>query len=131
MKKITSLCLAIIICFSFVISAGAEGENVYLYNGVEVVFEEDSILSENMKLYVAEMLVCGNMGEDNVGTYNLLCHVVGHNYSTESVTTIQHKVNTVEPRCLMQTWELQICTVCEDTIPTLLTQRYIFCCPVE
>ena len=131
MKKYISLCLAIVICFSFVFSVSAEGENTYLYNGVEVVFEENSILSENMKLQVAEMLVCGNMGEDNVGTYNLLCHVVGHNYSTECVVTIQHKVDTVAPRCLRQTWELQICTVCEDTIPTLLTQKYIFCCPEE
>jgi hypothetical protein len=131
MKKYISLCLAIILCLSFALSVEAKSENTYYYNGVEIIFEENSILSEDMKYTVAEALVSGNIPSDELGTYAMLCLIVGHNYSTEIVGVTQHKIDPDEPRCLMQTWELQICTVCEDMIPTLLTERYIFCCPEE
>lgn len=131
MKKYVSILLAIVLCLSFSFSVVAKGENVYSYNGVDVIFEENSILSENMKLYVAEILVNGSSAEEGIATYGMWCDLVGHNYTVESVTTIQHKVDPVAPRCLSQVWELHICTMCEHFEETLLTQNYIFCCPEE
>ena len=131
MKKFISLCLATILCLSFAFSVNATGGTVYSYNGVDVVFEENSLLSESVKIQVAEMLVNGASAQEDIATYNLWCSLFGHNNTTESVTTIQHKVDTVAPRCLSQIWELNVCTRCENVEETLLTQKYIDCCPEE
>ena len=131
MKKYISLFLTIVLCLSFVLSVNATNGTVYSYNGVDVVFEENSALSEGMKLQVAEMLVDGASGGEDIATYNLWCSLFGHKNTTESVTTIQHKVDTEAPRCLSQIWELNICTRCENVEATLLYEEYIFCCPEE
>lgn len=131
MKKYISFCLAIILCMSFVLSAGAEGENVYFYNGEEVVFEEGSVLSENTKLCIAEMLVDGYSATNEIDTYNLWCNLFGHENTVQIVETIEHKADVAAPRCLSRTWEVYYCTRCETVESKLLYQEYINCCPVE
>lgn len=131
MKKYISLFLTIVLCLSFVLSVNATNGTVYSYNGVDVFFEENSALSEGMKLQVAEMLVDGASGGEDIATYNLWCSLFGHKNTLETVETIQHKVDTEAPRCLSQMWELNICTRCENVEETLLTQKYIDCCPEE
>lgn len=132
MKKYISVCLAIVFCLSFSLSVSAAEENVYCYNGVEVVFEADSVLSESAKLSVAKMLVTGNFDSGDIKSYNLLCDAFGHKTTVETVETIQHKADDVEPRCLSQIWELTICERCETLVEeTLLNQLYIYCCPEE
>lgn len=131
MKKYISLFLTIVLCLSFVLSVNATNGTVYSYNGIEVVFEENSTLSESMKLQVAEMLVNGVSDGEDVAAYNLLCSLFGHKNTLETVETIQHKVDTEAPRCLSQIWELNICTRCENVEETLLYEEYIFCCPEE
>ena len=131
MKKYVSFCLAIILCMSFVLSVGAEGENVYSYNGVDVIFEEGSALSENAKLCIAEMLVDGYSATDEIDTYNLWCNLFGHENTVQIVETIEHKADVTAPRCISRTWEVYYCTRCENVESVLINQKYIFCCPEE
>ena len=131
MRKFIFFCLAIILCMTFVISVGAEEENVYFYNGVEVIFEEGSTLSENTKLCIAEILVDGYSDTEDVSTYNLWCTLFGHEDTVQIVETVEHKVNSFAPRCLSRVWEVYYCTRCERVESELLYQEYINCCPVE
>lgn len=130
MKKIIAFVLAMIMSVSFCIMASAsDTECVYSYNGVDVVFPEDSVFTEDMKQHIAYTIV---NGDDDATTYNLLCTLFGHKEEVVCVTTISHKLSPVNPRCLSQTWEVTGCTRCEEALGmTLLGEAYITCCPEE
>lgn len=130
MKKIIALILAMIMSLSFcTIISAANTEYVYSYNGVDVMFFENSVFTEDMKQCVAYELV---NGDDGATTYNLLCTLFGHKEEIECVTTISHKLSPVNPRCLSQTWEVHCCSRCNEALEMiLLGEAYITCCPEE
>ena len=130
MKKIAALVLAMILTLSFCVAASATSVNKsYIYGDLEIVFEENSVYSDEMKARVADYIV---NGDDGASTYNLLCTLFGHKETVEAVATISHKVDPVNPRCLKQIWEVTGCTRCEEALGmVLLGETYITCCPED
>ena len=128
MKKIISLVLATILILSLFMSAGATNSK-YSYGDIEIIFEEDCAFSEEMKQKVAEYIV---NGDDGATTYNLLCTLFGHKETVELVATITHKVDSKNPRCLQQFWDVHGCTRCEEALGMdFLSETYIECCPED
>ena len=127
MRRIISLVLATILTFSLCLTVSAANvESAYNYGDIEIVFEENSALSEEMKQHIANYIA---NGDDGISTYNLLCTLFGHKETIECVTTIYHKVAPTHPRCLRQIWEVSGCTRCEQALGmTLLSESYITCC---
>lgn len=127
MKKIIAFVLSMIMTLSFCLSvSAADVNNTYYYGDIEIIFAEDSTLSEEMKPKIADYVV---NGDDGTSTYNLLCTLFGHKETTELIATISHKVSPTHPRCLRQTWEVTGCTRCEEALGmVLLSESYITCC---
>ena len=130
MKKIIAFVLAVILSATLCtyVSAGNVESN-YTYGNVEIVFDENSTLTAEMKQGIVEYII---NGDDSASTYNLICTILGHNETIECVTTISHKVRTTDPRCLRQNWEIHACTRCEEVLEQIeLSRSYITCCPEE
>ena len=128
MKKIIALTLAMVLCFSLFMTASAT-DYKYTYGDIEIIFDEECDFSEEMKQKIIDYVINGN---DGASTYNLLCSLLGHKETEETIATISHKVRDTHPRCLRQTWELHACTRCEEALDLiLLSESYITCCPEE
>lgn len=130
MKRNIALVLAMILTLSFCLTvSAADVKNAYAYGDFEIVFEEDSAFSDEMKQHIADYTV---NGDDGASTYNLLCTLFGHKEVVECVTTISHKLSPVNPRCLSQTWEVHCCSRCNEALEMiLLGEAYITCCPED
>lgn len=128
-KKIISMTMVVIIIFALGISTYASTQtNIYELGGCTVIFEENTTLDEAAKLHIANELV---YGDDGVQTYGLMCTLFGHKYETHDVQTVRHCVSDTEPRCMRDTYEVNICTRCDDSTTELVKSVYITCCPEE
>lgn len=129
-KKIIAFVLALILTMSFGFVANAANvKNTYTDGTLEIIFAEDSTLSNEMKQHISDYIV---NGDDGASTYNLLCTLFGHKETVETVATISHKVDPKNPRCLKQVWEVTGCTRCEEALGMiLLGETYITCCPED
>lgn len=97
----------------------------YSSDDVQVVFAENSVFTVQEKELI-EKYFCG---EADIGeTYGLRCTLFGHDYKTEYVDVIRHKVRSTRPRCIDDLYKTQICTVCSDTVSTLVSSKSIDCC---
>jgi len=94
-----------------------------------VIFAEDSCFDEHEKEQIIKHLT--DSATNGATTYNLLCTLFGHNYQTEFVSGVRHKVYDAAPRCIEEVYELQICTRCSDVQSNLISYSSIFCCPEE
>ncbi len=92
---------------------------------ISVVFGENSLLTNQQKQIVEHRL---SEKENKTGDRNILCTIFGHNYTSEIVSTITHKVNPQAPRCKKIRYLVDICTRCSDTQTELLSTAYIICC---
>ena len=124
MKKIcTVICLSIGLMLLLMMAAVAY--HAYSSDDVQVVFAENSVSSVQEK----ELIEKHFRGDaDNGETYGLRCTLFGHDYKTEYVDVIQHKVRSTRPRCIDDLYKTQICTVCSDTVSTLVSSQLIDCC---
>lgn len=131
MKKFFTVLLTFLLIFTFSLSAFAASEEICTYEigNVTVIFDENDALDAATREALAHMLASGSYGEDNVVTYNLLCTLFGHKYETSGATTITHCVEPDQPRCLQETFTVQLCTRCDDTIVERTGWSYITCCP--
>lgn len=89
---------------------------------VTVTFSEDSSFSVEKKQAVADFLV----SESGAVSPQSLCWLTGHNYKTENVSLIRHKVAAKSPRCKRSIYSVKTCTKCDYIDETL-----IVCCPVD
>lgn len=128
MKKLCVLLLSICLLISFCTSVNAN-DTITGNSNYTVIFAEDSRFDEHEQEQIKKLLT-GDTTND-IATYNLLCTLFGHNYQTEFVTAIQHKVYDAEPRCIEEIYELEICTRCSDMKSDLISRSSIFCCPEE
>ncbi|MBQ9112235.1 MAG: hypothetical protein IJY08_01490 [Clostridia bacterium] len=127
MKKTLTLIISIIICISicFCISVSANSNPIIIEN-TEVFFEETCNLSNDAKQQIAEEIVYGS---PSVSTYGLSCTIFGHDCTIELVTTITHYAQNTYPKCLQETWEVETCTKCGESITqTRVNYKYIDCC---
>lgn len=127
MKKIN---IILVICLSLVImtvpaSAVEIQGNIYTEQNATVMFDADSSFTLEEQQHITELLV---YGEDTTNPYGLSCTLFGHNYESEIVTLINHRVRTTAPRCLEEKYKVSKCSKCGDTQQTLLSASYINCC---
>lgn len=138
MKKLMKKIFVLLIMAAFAASAlplfanAFDGQNTLEYEIEDkhctVVFEDE--IPETQKALIAKQLL--GIEVETTESYGLLCTLFGHKYGEESgVDVITHKVRTSAPRCRRERYLVKICTRCEDMVSTLMSQDYIFCCPVD
>ncbi len=122
MRKISvmlALCMLIISSYTIIVSAHQNENNT------EIIFAEDSQYNEDQKQIIIQMLTDGYSRQQTRG---LKCILFGHDYQTEYVTVIEHKVRATSPRCLEFMYEVKCCRSCSDTISTLIDSTPAYCC---
>ena len=127
METKNKIFVAIWLCFImlFSIATGVAAHNFVEEENIEVVFKEDSIFSDEEKHIIEASF---NADSSHVQPYGLKCSLFGHDYKTEIVSVIRHKIRTAKPRCMRDTYETKICTVCSDTVSTIIGSEPINCC---
>ena len=124
MKKFcTIICLSIGLVL--MLTTAVVAYQTYSSDDVQVVFAENSVFTVLEKEMI-EKHFCGDA--DNGETYGLRCTLFGHDYKTEYVDVIRHKIRSTRPRCIDDLYKVQICTVCSDTVSTLVSSQSIDCC---
>lgn len=134
MKKAVIAILTIILTFSMCVSASANSntltpdthENCSSHDAFEVIFHENTPFTAEDQEYIASVLA--THGEQS-STYGFSCWLLGHKYEYDTVSTITHCVNSTDPRCLKEFFEIGLCSRCGDTTTELIGQQYISCCP--
>ena len=139
MKKIKYL-LIIMLVPILMLSVHADGLNplVYQYTNPEVTveFSEPLNMSAERQQSIADEIAgveSNSLAEPGVASPdNLICTIFGHNLSDPvTVTARHHKVNSFEPRCKMEVYDVVYCTRCDYTNTELFDSFYIFCCPED
>ncbi|MBR5514998.1 MAG: hypothetical protein IKU52_02205 [Clostridia bacterium] len=92
-----------------------------------------------------EIVVCGNINESEayIIAYTIYCNengisypaicspcdISGHYYKYSTVTSKTHRVYSSSPRCLLNTYNVTICTKCSSTLSkSLIESERIVCC---
>lgn len=129
MKKIIALMLVVISVFSVMsISVYAEdtADNTVTVtvNGTTFIFDAET--SEDFR----NKAIANYFSPENDGTaaYGLTCTLLGHKLESSYVTAITHKAKATSPRCLRETFNMEVCTRCDYTNPILIDSSYIVCC---
>ena len=118
------LLLSVILCLN---CFATSDQYIYEIENQSIVFEENSAFDQETKQYIVECLV--NEYPDAV-TYNLLCDLFGHKYDTnETVTRTIHCVKSNDPRCKMETYNVNVCSRCDALVHEIIATEYISCCP--
>jgi hypothetical protein len=119
------LALTLIIC-TCVLPASAK-ESIVNNTDIEIIIHNE--VSEETRAKIERYFASGKPAEDDgATTYGLTCTLLGHNIKISSVSTINHKVRTSEPRCLKRTYNYEECTRCDYSKANLIDSEYIFCC---
>ncbi len=129
MKKIISLILVVVSLLSVMsISVYAEDtvENTITVIENETTFVFDANTTEDFR----NKFIDHYFSHDNNGatTYGLTCTLFGHKLESSVVKAITHKAKATAPRCLQETYEMEVCTRCDYTNPILIGSTYISCC---
>ena len=128
-KRFISMLMVAIIILAFGVSAYADTQtNVYELGTCTVIFDDNTTLDNTTKHHIANKLV---YGDDGAQTYGLMCTLFGHKYESHEVQVVRHCVSATNPRCMRDTYEVNICTRCDDSTTELLKSVYITCCPEE
>ena len=129
MKKIISLILVIVSILSVMsISVYAENtaDNTVTITVNETTFVFDANTSEDFRNKAIANYF--NPENDGAATYGLTCTLFGHKLESSVMTTITHKVRATDPKCLRETYNVEVCTRCDYTNPILISSTYIICC---
>lgn len=129
MKKIISTLLALVIVTSFCLSVSSTGAADHTDHTAEkeIIFGEECPFNEDERQIIIERLTDGDNGISTQG-FSFLC-LFGHDYKVGVVTTITHCVNSTQPRCLEEVFEIGECTRCGKTYQEVIRYSYIVCCP--
>lgn len=128
MKRLAFSLTSIFLCVIFCLNISAMQSDTYSISidNVEFIFNSNSVFSNEEQLRIAQALLSPS---DNAQTYGLMCTLFGHKYTSEVVVTVTHNVNSSAPKCLRETWQLNVCSRCEHTEGTVIDSYYINCCP--
>ena len=129
MKKIIALVLVVVSLFSVMsISVYAEDakENTVTVpvNEIDFIFDADTTEDFRNKA-IAHYF---NHDDDGATAYGLICTLFGHKIESSVVTAVTHKVNSTDPRCLRETYNVETCSRCDYTNKTMISSAYIVCC---
>ena len=130
MKKYLSFVLVAIVICTYCTSISAQNQNyIYTIDNTTVIFDANSIFSTQEQKYIANLLVRSDSDSES---YALLCVISGHAYGQgESITTITHRVDEIDPRCFQERFIISKCTRCEHYQTESLGGHYISCCPED
>ena len=127
-KKLLSILLTIICVLSLTLVSSASNSlgNAFTIESTTVSFSTNSVFSYEEQQALAQRIVSKEMTEST--TYNLLCTMFGHKTTTESITVIEHCVNSSKPRCLQSLQEVTACSRCDYVDIVEISSIYIYCC---
>ena len=134
MKRIISALMCVVLLLTAGVAVSATGDNVaynYEIDGVEYTVEFlNADIPSDTKQIIAETLV--GLRDGSVQTYGLGCTLFGHDYVTEEIVVIEHRVRAAAPRCDRRAYDVTYCEDCDYIKEQeLISVRGIFCCPVE
>ena len=131
MKRLICLSLAIIFAISLCFSASADSNdnNTITVDHYTIIFDENSTLTQEEKLYLAEVRANHtHENNDDASTYGVMCDLFGHKTTTETIIVIEHCVRDTPPRCLETYEDLTTCSRCDYVEVDVLSSVHIFCC---
>lgn len=129
MKKIIALILVVVSLFSVMsISVYAEdtAETTVTVTVNETVFIFDADTTEDFRNKAIAHYFSHE--DDGATAYGLTCTLFGHKIESSVVTAVTHKVNSTDPRCLQERFNVETCSRCDYTNKTMLDSSYISCC---
>lgn len=126
--------LFLILCVCMAVTSYAAASNVYQFEyedqDITIIFDENTLLSDHERQFIADLMVYGDSDTDNISAYSW-CWLTGHDITSDTVTTIQHKVSSSSPRCYMTVYQVDTCSKCDYVETTALSSVYISCCPED
>ena len=122
------VCLISVIFMLLALTGSITAAYVNLNNNqnIEVIFNENSVFSEEQKQMIVAHFTETDSSEDT--TYGLKCTLFGHSYVAEVVKTVMHQVRDTAPRCENKFYKVEICEDCSDRQTTLIAVEEIYCC---
>ena len=131
MKKILIPILCIIMSITcFAQSESSVVEYYYEDGNITVSFDTNSNYTTEEQKIIADRLVFGYDSNESSSTY-AWCWLTGHNLTTETVATIEHKVLVSDPRCFKTFYEVVTCSKCDYYEQTEIASTYLSCCPED
>lgn len=130
MKKFLFLILCICMAAATLASTTERFEFEYEEQGITIIFEEDTIFTNDKRQSVADFLALENENMDGISTY-AWCWLTGHDLISDSVVEIQHKVSPTVPRCYETIYEVITCSKCDHMQTNKLSSVFIPCCPED
>jgi len=88
-----------------------------------IIFTENTNFSKEQKEIINDHITNGKNSQKR----GIFC-LFGHNYTSDYVTTISHRVKPGHPRCLSSYYKVFICTRCDDVKTEKITEIFITCC---
>ncbi len=130
MKKFLIIFLTITMLYCVCVSSFADetAGNIYTIGNTTIVFEENSVLTEEQQLRIAEMLVNSEYG---ISQANALCTLFGHKEVDDGFYSITHKVRAESPRCMRENFIVTTCSRCDYQVIERTSFSYLTCCPEE
>lgn len=131
MKRV---CICILFTLMLSVSAAVIGSaeteaDLYCYQDgcYEITVERGNLSDEQLATIAAKL--AGAETASEMQTRGLWCTLFGHDYETTTATKITHKKYATSPRCLLETYDVKVCTKCDETTETLIESSRIICCP--
>lgn len=123
MKRIVKTLLSVILSLGLSISTfAAMSQNIE--DHTSIIFSETTIFTQDEQ----ELITIALSGGDSIQQYGLYCTLFGHDYKEEVVTQIRHNVKPVSPKCIKDTFIVNICARCSDIQKQLIGSTPIVCC---
>jgi len=92
-----------------------------------VYFSENTTFDECERKNIADSIVYDTpMGH----TYSL-CWLLGHDLYVETLAIVYHERSEYDPRCQLETYDIEKCNNCDYAYPRLISSCYISCCPPD
>ncbi len=129
MKKL----IFIILCVCMTVTSYAHTSDqlafVYEDQDVTIMFDENTVFTQDECKYIADLLVYGNT-DDGASTY-AWCWLTGHDMVSDSVVELKHKVAVSVPRCMQTVYKVESCSKCDHVETTNLGSVMLDCCPED
>lgn len=126
--KMISVCIALL-SLTLTISAINESAPIIFYpeEDITVEFDVNTSISVEKRQMIADTIVL----DTPIIQSRAWCWLTGHDKTTETVTATYHKVDELDPRCLLEIYLVTTCSKCDFYEEELDSTGYITCCPEE
>lgn len=125
MKNISKVLISLSLSITIFVPGTTVTAHDVIENNVEIIFNDNSAFTDAEKEIVKTSIIAN---QETIKPYGLQCTLFGHDYTTEYITVIRHKVSDAKPRCISEIYESKICENCSDTLSTLISSQVIDCC---